>query len=238
MKPYDVTLTSCGRFDLLARTLDSLLPRLEGPVRQILIAKDSGDRGIYDAVAPFGRDITVLFNKPRLGQIKSIDRLYSHVTADWIFHCEDDWEFFRGGFIEESFALLAQLPSCSMVNLRPMTDFDDGDFGSQAVSAGVRYSPSCGAWAYAGMHFNPGLRRLSDYQVVGPYAAFGAKADETRVSKGYKTRGYWVAVLAEPAVRHIGEGRRVGDLTKRTWLRRRWRGVKYRLERLGGPVRY
>ena len=31
MEPYSVALTSCGRFDLLERTLASLLPRLDGP---------------------------------------------------------------------------------------------------------------------------------------------------------------------------------------------------------------
>ena len=54
MEPYTVAVTSCGRFDLLERTLRSLLPRLDGPFAGILIAEDSGDERIYDVVRQFG----------------------------------------------------------------------------------------------------------------------------------------------------------------------------------------
>ena len=72
MEPYSVALTSCGRFDLLERTLRSLLPRLDGPLAQIVIAEDSGDRRALEVAARFGaaaRDIEVLVNDPPLGHI-------------------------------------------------------------------------------------------------------------------------------------------------------------------------
>ena len=97
MEPCTVALTSCGRFDLLEQTLRSLLPRLDGPLAGILIAEDSGDERIYDVVRQFDDaygKIDVILNDPPLGQVKSIDRLYSRIESDWIFHCEDDWEFF------------------------------------------------------------------------------------------------------------------------------------------------
>ena len=50
MEPYTVVITSCGRFDLLELSLTSLMPRLEGPVKKILIIEDSGDNGIYDVI--------------------------------------------------------------------------------------------------------------------------------------------------------------------------------------------
>ena len=166
MQPYDVALTSCGRFDLLARTLDSLLPRLEGPVRQILICEDSGDPAVRDAVAPYGDDIAVLINSPKLGHIRSIDRLYSHVRADWIFHCEDDWQFFRAGFIAESFAFLGASETVSMVALRALSDFKPGRFGPDGLAVDIS------AYPCAGLQFNPGLRRLGDYRKIGPYAGW------------------------------------------------------------------
>ena len=43
MEPYTAALTSFGRFDLLERTLRSLLPRLDGPLARVLIGEDSGD---------------------------------------------------------------------------------------------------------------------------------------------------------------------------------------------------
>ena len=100
MEPYTVALTSCGRFDLLERTLQSLLPRLDGPLARILIAEDSGDRSVLDVVRAFDGQparIEAIINDPPLGQVKNIDRLYSRIETDWVFHCEDDWEFFSEG---------------------------------------------------------------------------------------------------------------------------------------------
>ena len=126
MEPYTVALTSCGRFDLLERTLQSLLPRLGGPLARVLIAEDSGDRGVHDVVRPF-RDrcprIEVIVNDPPLGQVRSIDRIYAETDTEWVFHCEDDWEFFSDGFIEKSFTLLKAFPRLSMVSVREYNEF-------------------------------------------------------------------------------------------------------------------
>ena len=37
-----------------------------------------------------------------------MDRAYSNVTTPFIFHCEDDWEFYRKGFIEDVEILTGQ----------------------------------------------------------------------------------------------------------------------------------
>ena len=34
--------------------------------------------------------------------IKSIDSVYSTIDTEYIFHCEDDWEFYDSSFIEKS----------------------------------------------------------------------------------------------------------------------------------------
>ncbi|MXY39264.1 MAG: glycosyltransferase [Rhodospirillaceae bacterium] len=109
MFPYTVALTSCARFDLLERTLASLLPRLEGPCERIIVGEDSGDRGVFETVGRFRPDappIQVILNPRRLGICRNIDRIYSEIETEWIFHCEDDWEFYRSGFIRESFEVM------------------------------------------------------------------------------------------------------------------------------------
>lgn len=222
MEPYTVALTSCGRFDLLERTLESLLPRLDGPLAGILIGEDSGNRRVYDVVRQFGDtygNIDVILHDPPLGQIGNIDRLYSHIDAEWIFHCEDDWEFFADGFIEKSFAILKEFDRFSMVSLRDWSEFRSNYFCAEAAAtSGVGYravnADVAGAWS--GLSFNPGLRRMRDYRIVGPYGGFGVAAGEARVSECYRELGYRVAYLAEPAVRHIGEGRHLRDPTKPT----------------------
>ena len=218
MQPYTVALTSCGRFDLLKRTLESLLPRLEGPLAKVLVIEDSGDRGVYDVLRQFegaGPDIEAILNDPPIGQIRSIDWLYARVETDWIFHCEDDWEFFGDGFIAASFAILQELPRCSMVNLRDPAEVGESDlFDPEAVTpSGARYSlvSMKNSWKFGGLHFNPGLRRMRDYRIVGPYADLGPKTNEARVSECYRDLGYRVAHLAPPVMRHIGDGRHVRD---------------------------
>jgi len=96
---YAVVLTSCGRFDLLRKTLQSFRQFADVPPAQFILIEDSGDARVHDAVAGCGFDIDVIVNAPRLGQTRSIDRAYARVTHDWVFHCEDDWEFLRTGFI-------------------------------------------------------------------------------------------------------------------------------------------
>ena len=243
LEPYTVALTSCGRFDLLARTLRSLLPKLDGPPAGIFIAEDSGDRGIHDVASQFDSsysDINVIVNDPPLGQIKSIDRLYSRIGTDWIFHCEDDWEFFCEGFIGKSFSILNEFDLYSMVALRSLSDYGQTVLGPYtATSSGIGYHVADGAIPWngdsAGLHFNPGLRRMRDYRIVGPYARFGDGASELRVSRVYRDLGYRVACLADPAVRHIGDARHARDPFQPAGFSYRMiRSVRKRLIRLRG----
>lgn len=248
MEPYTVTLTSCGRFDLLEQTLRSLLPRLDGPAEAILISEDSADHGIHEVLEQFRSNlvpmILAVVNDPPIGQIASIDNLYQLVDTDWVFHCEDDWEFFGAGFIESSFALLMEHSEFSMVGLRDASEYGVSAFGPEQVDpqTRVRHRIADGSsrWQgqYSGIHFNPGLRRMSDYRSVGPYGTLGRDVREVTVSEAYRDLGYRVAILAEPAVRHIGHGRHVRDSFQRPgfWYRKkrsarkRWLKLRDRLE--------
>ncbi len=229
IEPYTVTLTSCGRFDLLEQTLTTLLPRLDGPVIGVIIVEDSGDTRVRDVTAQFGSDISVIVNDPPLGQIKSIDRMYSQVESEWIFHCEDDWEFFESGFIEKSFIILKEDEKLSMVGLRNISDYGGTKFGPEHMTAsGVRYrvAKDYPRWEqrFCGIHFNPGLRRMSDYRKIGPYAQIGRQVQEAAVSQAYSSMGYRVGLIADPVVRHIGAGRHISDPFDK-------RGLRYRLRR-------
>ncbi len=119
-EPYTIALTSCGRFDLLEKTLDSLIPRLESLPKKILIIEDSGNYEVENVLGRFRtRDLSIetIINKERIGQVRSIDKLYSSIQTDWVFHCEDDWEFIDSGFLHNSYLLMKKYDSCSTVNL-------------------------------------------------------------------------------------------------------------------------
>jgi hypothetical protein len=63
-----------------------------------------------------------IYNGKNIGQIESIDVAYSHVTTPFIFHCEDDWEFYDVGFIEKSLEVFAKDPKVVTITLRAHND--------------------------------------------------------------------------------------------------------------------
>lgn len=222
--PFTVVLTSCRRFHLLERTVGSLLATLDERPAAFIVIEDSGDRQVLDVLVPFedalGRPFTVILNERQLGQMRSIDRAYAQVETPLLFHCEDDWEFVRTGYLTESRRLLASLPQVSMVGLRDRSDLnprvrhtvvsylkDDHGEPLGYMPLDPRAHPE-----YFSYSFNPGLRRMSDLEDVGSLAEIGYEED---VSYAFKRRGFQMANLASCAVRHLGDEEHVADPTAR-----------------------
>jgi hypothetical protein len=206
----DVTLvvTSCGRFDLLRRTLASFDRCNDTPLREAFITEDSGDEAVWDCLPDHWREHTTIFvNRPRLGQLASIDLAYAAVKTPWIFHCEDDWEFYRPAFIADSRALLDADPEALQVWLRSMAHdltlhSPYLSFGERQEHAGIPFYRVHSAKAeWQGFSLNPGLRRLVDYQRHAPYARFGG---EKALSQAYAGEGRYALILENDAVLHTG----------------------------------
>jgi hypothetical protein len=105
-KPSDVTfvLTSCGRMDLLEKTLDSFFKYNTYPIDRYLIIEDSTNSDVFERckalnIVQYNNKLEFIFNHEKLGQLASIDKAYSNVETEYIFHSEDEWEFYQGGFI-------------------------------------------------------------------------------------------------------------------------------------------
>ncbi len=86
-----ICITSCGRLDLLGKTLASFQEHNSGG--RYLLSEDSADPAVIAAVKEAYPSFTVLSGDKRLGLMGSIDRLYSAAETPYIFHLEDDWEF-------------------------------------------------------------------------------------------------------------------------------------------------
>ena len=206
-----VVVTSCGRHDLLERTLESFFRcNTDRGIQEVIVVEDGGGDP-YPVCAKY--HIKLIRVHDRLGQIGAIDLGYRYVTTPYIFHCEDDWEFYRPGFIEASRQILAVDPSTLCVWLRAWDDTNGHPLEFRAVDdsfATVQRD-------YLGWHgftFNPGLRRLSDYQRIGPYANYagfdGTPSAEAAIGRRYHELGYRAVVLhREGYVRHIGWERHV-----------------------------
>jgi hypothetical protein len=205
-----VAVTSCNRHDLLQRTLDSLAKHADLPIAETIIMEDSPSAkpAWLDEFSGLGK-ITWLTNGKRQGQVISIDRLYDHVRTSYVFHCEDDWLFGRSGFLKSSLEILQNHAEILQVWLRredcthPREKLAEYPF--ETITLDWREG-------WSGFSWNPGLRRMADYQRIGSYGrmvgyhAWGL-SPEFRLNKVYRDLGYRSAVLAEQCVQHIGAAR-------------------------------
>lgn len=239
--PYTIVLTSCARHDLLGVTLRSLFAHLDRAPVETIIVEDSLTPPPPDVLAAIVGPSRLIMTGSPCGQMAAIDRAYGAVETPLIFHCEDDWEFFRAGFIAESEALLAADPAISMVSLRALSDMNPRLHGLGEHRLGPiayhRAAPHLHP-EYFGYSFNPGLRRRADARALQPFAAVGHEAD---VSYAFKKAGFVMAYLAAPAVRHIGDGRHVDDPVgprrPRNIIERFERSVQKRMKRLRRHLR-
>jgi len=202
---YTLATTSCGRHDLLKRTLDSLV--LDIPPKEILMAED-GSTPRPDWLAPE----FAWLNKPRrMGQIHSADLLMQRVTTPYVLWCEDDWEFSGpvSSWLPRSQEILEAYPEVFTVSLRYR------DCNGHPLVNDPRYpfpiqQPD---WnGFGSFCFNPGLRRLSDYQRMGSYASLAGQIvpgciNEQAISRAYRAAGYVIADIGRVIARHIGERR-------------------------------
>ena len=200
---YAVVLTSFGRFDLLRRTVESFLRFADVRPLQFIIVEDSGDDKVRDALAGLDFPFEFVINRPRLGQPAAIDAGYARVKTPLVFHCEDDWLFFRGGFIRESFVLLEKFPNFAAVYLRGRDRHRGLRKSPYEEHEGVMFCrtrpdivPDIFIYGY-----NPGLRRLADYRRIAPIAEIG---NEDMVNHVFKELGFNSAHLEIPAVVHLG----------------------------------
>ena len=216
-------VTSCARHDLLALTLRSFFAMNTHPETRMIVVED-GPQDPDDALkAEFaGRPIRWINTGGRAGQLRAIDLAYSQVDTPYIFHMEDDWEFVRPGFIEKSVAILQAEPLCLQVWIKGKPG--KRGHGAEPIdrqSQGVDWRPVIrdrkNFWH--GFSFNPGLRRLREYRLLGRFAdvvesQLGKGAiGEAQLSEIYGSIGYFSAQLWEDDgagfVIHLGGDRHV-----------------------------
>jgi hypothetical protein len=198
-------LTSCGRFHLLERTLRSFIATNTAPFARFVVIEDSGDENVRAVVAAVDPGIEVVVNPQRRGQHAAIDRAYATVTTDLIMHLEDDWEFSRGGIVEDGRAILAEHPEVSMVSGRFFDNFGyPGALPPLERLGDVAYHrvPRALHPGWFGYSFTPGMRRLAEWRRFGPFARYGREWD---LSYAMKRAGFRMAFLAEGRCREMGQ---------------------------------
>jgi len=222
-----VVLTSCNRPDLLLQTLNSFFECNTCPIAAFILVEDGPTPLDVAKSYHFPCEHRLICTGERVGQIAAIDYAYSHVRTEYIFHLEDDWQFYAQGFIEKSLVLLTALPQCLQVYIRALNDTNGHPVQwrtrrtSGVAWRRMRYGYKAFGGEWNGFSLNPGLRRLADYVAIGGYGVHELRAPqlhagtEIRLSRLYRRKAMFAAILADRErkgyVRHIGWDRTVPE---------------------------
>jgi hypothetical protein len=205
-----VFITACGRPDLLEITLRSFVKYNTYPIAQVIICEDSEIEGINDFVykiLPY--PTLILYNPTRLYQMKSIENGLKYITSPYVFHLEDDWEFYDYGFIEKSLEILKKDNNITSVWLHNFYDIHNRyGFRMKPVENENYYLvvPSPDGFGY--FSWNPGLRRVEIQKHGIPYPP---NYDEGTLNNYFCEIGMYSAFTDNENgfVKHIGDDRHV-----------------------------
>lgn len=229
-----LVVTSCGRLDLLQRTLDSLFA-VERRFDRTIVVEDSGDASVADEIRRHWPEATVLLNQPRLGQMRAIDRAYGEVETPWIFHCEDDWVFDAPPVLDEAVAFMTANPKISVACVRRVSELHPRFVRRLEPAPGSPFAPmpADAHPEWFGYSFNPSLARRSFHEAYGPFAD---RKSEDGLSWRAKTDGWTMAFLLPGVAAHIGDERHVDDPTlkkrRKTVLGKFRRSIEKRVTRI------
>jgi len=203
-------LTSCGRPDLLRKTLESFVKYNTYPIEKGIIMEDSGKLGINDfahELVPF--PLQIIYNSCRLRQMKSIENGLQYLTTPYVFHCEEDWEFFNYGFIEKSMEILNSENGSHIISvwLREWKELENM-YKFRIVPIENESYCMIGPTAENGVFsWNPGLKRIEIAKKFSPYTQeFLPTICEGGLDKAFRNLGMRSAITdkQEGYVKHIG----------------------------------
>jgi hypothetical protein len=104
--PYEVIVTSVhDRNDLLARTLRTMLERVDQKPARIIVNEDaradrlvqegSTERILAELEHDFGVPMVLLAQRPGTGLARALLRLYEHAATEFVLYTQEDFDFVR-----------------------------------------------------------------------------------------------------------------------------------------------
>ena len=227
-------LTSCGRTDLLDPTLVSFFKFNSYKIEKLFLVEDSVDQDVYEHIKEkWDNRLELIFNKKKKGQIQSIVDTYNLIKTPYIFHCEDDWVYTRENFIEDSLKILQTDDKIIQVWLESKESasrLDIFEYGplQKVGKIGYRRVYCKDGWEWGYFSFRPGVKRMSDYNLIGGYEKYKNELD---IGVTYKKKGFYTVIIEDPAVEDIGLDRTIIDPTRK-WPNRRKTNAPKGLKRL------
>lgn len=197
-KEVTLFITSCGRPELLKRTLESFVRYNTYPIKEVILCEDSGIPHIVDFaknILPY--PIIFCYNDIRIGQMKTIEKYSQLIKTSYVFHLEDDYEFFDTGFIELSFKILDSDPKISQVLLEDeQHTYSKIDIGNPLCYKVMTYDPKI--FDYKNIDgpltlfsFRPSLKKIEIQKLRMPYEPWD---DEYTIQLLVNKLGYYSVV--------------------------------------------
>lgn len=167
-------VTCGGRPGLFKRTMESFTANNTYPLAKIIVHDDSVSK---------------------IGQIASIEKMMAEVETPYVFHCEDDWEFHKPGFIE---ACMKEIEGEGVhsVWVRDEDDFD-GYHRVKPTTDGKFVVPTGSSHGFS---FNPHLYNMKYYD---GFQKTGGATPEDSIGVDYTAKGL-KAVWLPGYCKHIG----------------------------------
>ena len=210
-----VVITSFNRLDLLKIAISSFNRFNTFPIKEFIIIDDSGNEEFHKEIRKLYPSYTLILNKSNIGLVESIDKAYALVTTPYVFHSEDDYEYYRPGFIERSLVVLENDPKIMQVWLRDLTDTAGLSVEPKILRSGnIEYHlmGDCKDNWWHGFCFQCGLRKMSAYDRIKPFTKWSSPSEfitsrECKIGQAYYKLGYRAAILLQGYARHIGQKR-------------------------------
>jgi hypothetical protein len=173
-------LTSCGRFDLLKTTLESL--HKEQKNNFFLNIHEDG--------------------LSKIGQHGSIEKFILSNNEKYYLHLEEDWEFNNHyDWISESIRIMDQDTSIIKVLCRHESPHPCDHDIKKGYGELKPWTGTDGI-TWHGFSWNPGVTRMDLLKTFIPFPAW-----EQDIAKNIYDTGYKVVELIKPVYKHIGDGR-------------------------------
>lgn len=213
------TMTTFNRLPLFIETMNSFLETCLDKflIKEWIISDDGSSDEDLQAMQSLYPFLTVL-RSPRKGQAANLNYLFSKVTTEWFFHCEDDWRFIKKGhYLERLFDVAFDSSENKNVVLR---HWEGGEL--KKTKSGIDYNVHVhdpdvprqvhtknDAW-WCGYSLNPGLQHLPTIRLLGKYdesTDISKRTWDRPQAQMYFALGLKRANLLGHYIEHIGEGK-------------------------------
>lgn len=230
-----ITTTTCKRIDLFKKTINSFieccLDLTKYEIDKWYVIDDNSCEEEFNEMKKLYPFLTFIRKTPaQKGHARSINMLLKHVKTDYLFHLEDDWQFFhKDNFLTYLFDILHDREEIKQALLNntygEVLEKDKLVGGHKYTTHSMKlnylehefcptkeemdtfntkwgFQPNCAYWPH--FSFRPGLTKTEIFKKLGPF-----KEDvwhfEMNYAYNYVKEGYKTCFLPGLVCKHIGK---------------------------------